>query len=47
LNSPKQISPNKKNIAIQAYLNCREPIKITANNNPDKALVVSSFNVLL
>ena len=33
-----------KNIAIQEYLNWSEPIKITANNSPDKALVVSSFN---
>jgi len=36
-----------KNIVIQAYLNWSEPIKITANNSPDKALVVSSFNVYI
>ena len=45
LNSAKQINPNEKNSAIHAYLNWSEPIKIVANNIPDKALVISSFNV--
>ncbi len=36
-----------KNIVIHAYLNWSEPIKITANSSPDKALVVSSFNVYI
>jgi len=47
LNSDKQVNPKIKNRAIQAYFNWSEPIKIVANNKPDKALVVSSFNVIL